>query len=120
MSAPVVQGAAHAGGVWYVGEQREIFRTGRAGASLALADLQGIPDLYALGPVEGLDGEITVFNSMAYVSKLRGAGDAYAVDCTFNHNAIFLVWAQVREWDDVPVPNAVSNYGELETFVAET
>ena len=108
-----------AGSVSHIGAQREMFRTGRAGASLALAGLADLPDLYALGPVAELDGEITIFNSQPYVSKLRGGGEAYVVDRTFDHGAIFLVWTQVREWDDVRIPECVSNYGQLEVFVEQ-
>jgi hypothetical protein len=115
-----VQGAVRAGNVSYIGEQREIFKTGRASAELSLTELSGMPNLYALGPVEGLDGEVTIFNSQPHVSKLRGGGDAYVVDRTFNHGAIFLVWAQMRDWDDIRVPESVSSYGELEVFVKET
>src|SRR5262245_61357402 len=105
------------GAVRHAGAQREIFRTGRASAKVSLADLAALPDLYALGPCAGLDGEITVLDSRPYVSKLRGESDRYVVDRTFNHDAIFLVWAQMRTWDDVTVPESVASYGELGAFV---
>src|SRR5262245_13482876 len=108
------------GGVQYAGEQREIFSTGRADAKASLADLSGLPDLYALGPCEGLDGEITVFKSEPYISRVRGGADRYVIDRTFNHRAIFLVWAQMREWEDVRIPESVSSYAELETFVVQS
>ena len=114
-----VQGALRAGIVSYIGEQQEIFKTGRASASVSLVQLAGLPHLYAIGPVEGLDGEITIFNSEPHVSKVRAGGDAYIVDRTFDHGAIFLVWAQVREWNVITVPQAVSSYRELETVVRE-
>jgi hypothetical protein len=114
-----VQGALRAGTVSYIGEQQEIFKTGRASASVSLGQLAGLPHLYAIGPVEGLDGEITIFNSEPHVSKVRGSGDAYIVDRTFDHGAIFLVWAQVREWNVITVPQTVSSYRELETVVRE-
>jgi hypothetical protein len=119
MSAEVIQGAVRAGGVSYLGEQREIFRTGRANARVSLAALSGMPSLYALGPVEGLDGEITVFDSEPYVSKMRRQSDAFVVDRSFDHCAFFLVWTQVREWDDVFIPDTVASYRELESFVKE-
>lgn len=114
-----VQGAQRAGIVSYIGEQQEIFKTGRASARVSLGQLAGLPHLYAIGPVEGLDGEITIFNSEPHVSKVRAGGDAYIVDRTFDHGAIFLVWAQVREWNVIRVPQAVSSYRELETVVRE-
>lgn len=108
-----------AGSLSHIGAQREMFRTGRASPSLALAGLAGLPNLYALGPIAGLDGEITIFNSQPYVSKVRGGGEAYVVDRTFDHEAIFLVWTQMREWEDIRIPESVSNYGQLEVFVEQ-
>ena len=112
-----VQGALHAGMVRYIGAQDDIFTTGRANAALSLRALAGLPSLFALGPVAGLDGEITIVNSQPYISQVRDGGDAYSVDRTFAHGAIFLVWAQVRAWHDIPVPDAASSYGDLETVV---
>src|SRR5262249_59425763 len=103
-----VQGALDAGMVRYIGAQQDIFTTGRANAALSLRALAGLPSLYALGPVAGLDGEITIVNSQPYISQVRGGGDAYSVDHTFAHGAIFLVWAQVRAWPDIPVPDPAS------------
>jgi hypothetical protein len=105
--------------VSYIGEQREMFNSGEAKAAIRLAELSGLTNLYALGPVAGLDGEITIFDSEAYVSKVRGPEHGYLVDRTFDHGATFLAWAQMREWDDVPVAGWVSNYRELEIFVKE-
>jgi len=106
--------------VQHAGEQREIFRSGRASAKVLLADLAALPDLYALGPCAGLDGEITVLKSQPYVSKLRGGGDRYVVDRSFDHGAIFLVWAQMWAWDDIAVPESVASHSELEAFVKQS
>jgi acetolactate decarboxylase len=114
-----VPGAERAGSVSYIGAQSEIFRTGRATAKISLRELSGISHLYALGPVEGFDGEITIFDSEPYVSQVRGADSAYVVDRTLDHAAFFLVWTRMREWEDVPVPLSVSSYAELQAFVEE-
>jgi acetolactate decarboxylase len=107
-------------GVRYIGAQKDLFRTGRADAKLSLAELSEMSDLYALGPVAGLDGEMTVLDSQPHVSQVRGGANGYIIDRTFNHGAIFLVWAQVCEWDDVHIAESVSSYQELETVVQES
>lgn len=101
--------------VEYVGAQRDIFKTGKAASVIALSSLEGRENLYAVGPVEGLDGEITIFGSLPFVSQVRGNG--FTVDDSFRHGAFFLVWAQNRRWVDRPVPPTVRSYLDLQKFV---
>jgi len=105
--------------VYYHGEQRAIFSTGRAEGTISLMRLAGLAHLYALGPVAGLDGEITVFDSRPYVSRVRGAAGEYVVDSTFEHDAIFLAWTQLHDWFDVAIPDEVNSYSKLGAFVRE-
>ncbi|HXY61472.1 MAG TPA: hypothetical protein VEJ22_00935 [Nitrospirota bacterium] len=101
--------------VEYVGAQRDVFATGRAARVVSLEDLAGRKNLYAMGPVEGLDGEITIFDSKPYITKVRD--DDYIVDKTFKHGAFFLVWTEQANWIDVPVPADVKGYIDLQRFV---
>ena len=101
--------------VEYVGAQQQIFTTGRAACAINLESLEGRPGLFAVGPVEGLDGEITVFDSRAHVSKVRGS--TYVVDHTYRHGAVFLAWTQRTAWRDVAIPSAVKGYRDLQEFV---
>jgi acetolactate decarboxylase len=99
----------------YVGAQRDIFKTGKAGSVVSLEDLSGRKGLYAVGPIEGLDGEITIFDSRPYITKVRGSD--FVMDNTFKHGAFFLVWTEQTKWKDVPVPEAVKGYVDLQQFV---
>ncbi len=103
--------------VEYVGAQKTMFETGKAAGVLALTFFQGKDDIYAVGPAALLDGEITMLNSKPYVAKLRGNG--YQVDNTLNHDGLFLVWSQVPRWKDIPVPESVTTYVQLQKFVKE-
>jgi acetolactate decarboxylase len=113
-----IVGAKKEGPVEYVGAQKEIFKTGKATSVVSLEDLAGKKGLYAMGPVDGLDGEITIFDSKPYITKVRG--NDYTVDKTFKHGAFFLVWSeQTKNWSDVQVPAKVKGYVELQKFVRE-
>jgi hypothetical protein len=71
--------------VRYIGGQKNLFKSGRADAKVSLAELSDLPDLYALGPVAGLDGEITVLSSQPHVSQVRGGANGlqrYREQCT--------------------------------------
>jgi len=101
--------------VEFAGGQNAIFETGKADPVLNLRDLQDIKGLYAIGPVAGLDGEITIFDSKPHVSRVHGSG--YAVDHAWNDGAIFLVWSSQRNWKDVPIPAGTGGYLDLQKFV---
>ena len=105
------------GMVEYVGAQKDIFKTGKAASVVSLEELEGRKGLFAIGPIEGLDGEITIFDSKPYITKVRG--NDYTVDKTLKHGAIFLVWTEQANWIDVPVPATVKGYVDLQKFVKE-
>ena len=112
-----IVGAKKEGLVEYVGEQKEIFKTGKAASVVTLEDLADRKGLYAMGPVDGLDGEITIFDSKPYITKVRG--NDYTLDRSFKHGAFFLVWTEQTTWVDVPVPATVKGYVDLQKFVKE-
>jgi acetolactate decarboxylase len=112
-----IVGARKAGMVEYVGAQRDVFTTGKAASVVSLEDLAGHKGLYAMGPIDGLDGEITVFDSKPYITKVRGAD--YIAENTWKHGAFFLVWTEQQNWTDVPLPATVKGYVDLQKFVKE-
>lgn len=117
-SAALALAATKEGLVEYVGAQKNIFATGKAERVIHLSELADKKNLFAVGPVEGLDGEITIYDSKPHVSQVRG--DGYQIDNTFNHGAIFLVWTQQAKWGDgIAVPATVRTYPELQNFVRE-
>ena len=100
-----VVGAKKEGLVEYIGAQKDIFLTGKASSVISLETLSGQQGLYAMGPIDGFDGEITIFDSKPYITQVRG--NDYVLDSTFKHGAFFLVWTNQSKWTDVPVPSAV-------------
>lgn len=101
--------------VEFAGAQKDIFDTGKAERVMSLQELAGTKNLFAIGPVEGLDGEITIFNSQPYISQVRG--EDYEVHHSFDYGAIFLVWSSQAEWRDIAVPETVKGYLDLQDFV---
>ncbi len=108
-------GAKKEGIVEYVGAQKDIFKSGKASSVVSLEDLAGRKGLYAMGPVDGLDGEITIFDSKPYITQVRGKD--FILDNTLKHGAFFLVWTEQTKWKDVAVPNTVKDYVDLQKFV---
>jgi acetolactate decarboxylase len=110
-----IVGSKKEGLVEYVGAQKDIFVSGKASSVVSLEDLAGRKGLYAMGPVDGLDGEITIFDSKPYITQVRGTD--YVLDTTLKHGAFFLVWTEQTKWLDVPVPTTVKGYLDLQQFV---
>lgn len=110
-----VRGAKREGLVEYVGAQKDIFVSGKAASVISLEELAGRKGLYAMGPVDGLNGEITIFDSKPYITKVRGKD--MVMDNTLRHGAFFLVWTEQTQWRDIPVPATVKGYVDLQNFV---
>lgn len=110
-----VIGAKKEGLVEYVGAQKTIFATGKADSVVSLQELADRKHLYAMGPIDGLDGEITIFDSKPYITQIRG--NDYTLDRSFKYGAFFLVWTEQAKWMDLPVPATVKGYADLQHFV---
>jgi acetolactate decarboxylase len=110
-----IVGSKREGMVEYAGAQKDIFVSGKASSIVSLQDLADHKNLYAMGPIDGLDGEITVFDSKPYITQVRG--DHFVMDNSFKHGAFFLVWTEQAAWLDIPVPAAVKGYVDLQKFV---
>lgn len=107
--------AEKAGMVEFVGAQKDIFVSGKAAAVISLKEVAEQAHLYAIGPVAELEGEITIFNSKPYVSKMHG--EDYEVTHSFDCEAFFLVWTTQKEWQEIPIPETIQTYVDLQTFV---
>lgn len=103
------------GAVEFIGSQKDIVATGKVSPVINLQDLSGTKNLFAMGPVDGLDGEITIFNSQPYISQVRG--NDFEVHKSFDYGAIFLVWSAQAEWQDIAIPATVKSYLDLQDFV---
>jgi acetolactate decarboxylase len=110
-----IVGSKKEGMVEYVGAQKDVFVSGKAASVVSLEDLAGRKGLYAMGPIDGLDGEITIFDSKPYITKVRGSD--YVAENTWKHGAFFLVWTEQAQWQDVPIPSSVKGYVDLQQFV---
>lgn len=104
-------------GYWvcYAGSRRTMLRDGDLTAAFDLRALADTPHVYAIGPVEGLRGEITLYGGTPSIAVV--ADGAVRVDTTFDRRAVFLVYGAARHWRTVPVPNALDGLAAVEAFV---
>jgi acetolactate decarboxylase len=104
--------------VKWTGELHKVMMLGEDAGIISLATLRDLPHLYAIGPVEGLNGEITIFDGEPVVGVVRDGQPV--VEHTFDLRAPLLVWVQVAKWTEVPIPSTVQSLADFDHFVAET
>ncbi len=109
--------------VQHFGALRIMMHQGDISAKVDMRDLADRPNLYALGAVAQLKGEILVLGGKAFIAKpvptRREAMDGQvSLDTTMQHEAALLVTAEVAEWKSYPLPDGDLTKDELQTFIA--
>lgn len=101
--------------VKYFGALKNIMHKGDLSAKANLSVLDTISNLYALGAIENLKGEIQIFNSEPYNSYV--SDDSMAFDRTLQKSATLLVYSKVREWHSITIPGDIRTKNDFETFI---
>jgi acetolactate decarboxylase len=102
--------------VKWVGAQRNVLQ-GDISGQIALTSISSLQNLYAIGPAEGLRGEVSIFDSVPSISRV--VDGALKVDTNFNVNACFLVYAQVSAWQRVTMSSPIANEAMLDTYIVK-
>jgi acetolactate decarboxylase len=100
--------------VKWVGAQRNVLQ-GDISGHIALTAISDLQNLYAVGPAERLQGEISIFDSVPSISKITDG--AIGIETDFKINACFLVYAQVSAWYRVTFPIAIADEATLESYI---
>lgn len=85
--------------VRWAGALRNVHQGSDFGGQIDLAPLVDLPHLYAVGPLENLQGEVTIWDGKPLISRIKN--QALQVDNTLIGKACFLVYGQVRAWKTV-------------------
>jgi acetolactate decarboxylase len=95
--APLADGSDDGAGVRWAGAQRDVL-AGDLRGHVSLETLSRVPHLYGLGPLEGVRGEVSIFDGVPSIARI----DRHTVvtAASWNVRACFLVWAQVPAWSE--------------------
>jgi len=116
-SAPAARSGATDGKVMWAGAQHKAVHDGDVGAKVRLAELAQRPHLYAIGPLEGLTGEITVLDGQPTISTVeRGIFRTHA---SLDHGAAFFVWTYSADWKPAALPESVRTLEQLEVYLPQ-
>jgi hypothetical protein len=118
---PAEQGSAREGRpargytVSWIGELRAVHLDGDARPRASLRQIEPRRGAFAIGPLAGLRGEITVIDGAASIA--RAGEDGERVDRGFDHEAAFLVFGRVGAWRALPLPEEVRDGAALERWL---
>ena len=101
--------------VRHSGDRRDIIQDGNLEATIALDSLAGVPHLYAIGPIEGLRGEVTIYDGTPSIATVEEG--APHIEESMRPRAIFLVYGAAADWETVRIPSSLSGLGAVEAFV---
>jgi acetolactate decarboxylase len=102
--------------VKWVGAQRDVLQGDIAG-HISLISLAELQHLYAVGPMEHLHGEISIFDSVPSISRITDG--ALRTETAFSVSACFLVYAQVSAWHRGTFPSAIRDAASLESYIVK-
>ena len=100
----------------WIGELRAVHLEGDARPRIHLRQIEPRDGTFAIGPLAGLRGEITVIDGEAYIARADEAGEH--VERGFDCDAPFLVFGWVGKWQGRPVPNDVRDVAGLELWLS--
>ncbi len=103
------------GQVVHFGALKNFMHKGDISAKADLKKLESISNLYAIGAVEKLKGEILILNGRPFTTTVQNG--KLINDNTFNHKASLLVYAPVTAWSSYIIPDSVMTLNQLELFI---
>ncbi|MFW6053682.1 MAG: acetolactate decarboxylase [Persicimonas sp.] len=103
--------------VHHVGDRRTILEQGDLEGKIELGSLSDHSNLFAVGPVAGLRGEITIYNGQPSISTVVDGRPH--IDESLAYEGIFLAYADVPEWKAIPLKQPVEGSAEIEALILE-
>jgi acetolactate decarboxylase len=91
----------------------QVVHGGDVSGKVSLQQFKGKKNLYAVGPVAELDGEITVIAGKIYIARVKHG--ELTTESDFSTSASFLVWSEVAAWQaPVPLGAKIENHAQFE------
>lgn len=103
--------------VRWSGELKNMMMKGDVSGTIDLAAIAKVPHMYAVGALEGLQGEVTLIDGAATLVSVRDGKQT--ISQTPQGKASVLVYAQVKQWKKISLPKSIESLADLETFVVE-
>lgn len=111
------EAAATARGYWVcaVGSRNSMLDSGDLSGNITLSDLPNSDELIAVGPVEGLQGEITIYRGKRFISVVSNERDITRIGQ--DARAIFLAYGAAEAWVPISIEEPVEGFDAIEAFI---
>ncbi len=102
--------------VTLVGQMSDVMWKGKLAGRIDLDTISNKVHLYGMGPLEFLRGEIVILDGQAYISTVL-SDTSQLVKETFQVKAPFFAYANVNSWQEINLPDSITNHRKLESFL---
>ena len=99
-----------------VGEMKNVMWKGQLYGNINLDTIANKTNLYGLGPVEYLVGEILIIDSKSYKSTVV-FDTTMKVEETFDIKAPFFGYANISKWTEQSLPDSIQTIQQIEHFL---
>lgn len=100
-----------------VGDRMSIIHGNDLDGTIELDELKKLKNLYAIGPVAGLRGEVTIYDSQPSISTVVDGSPL--VTEGYVGEAIFLMYSSAPKWQAISLENSVEGLNNIEAMVKE-
>ena len=99
-----------------VGQMKNVMWKGQLFGTINLDTITNKTNLYGLGPVEYLAGEILIIDGKSYKSTVT-SDSTMKVEETYDIKAPFFGYANILEWTEQTLPDSIQTIQQLETYL---
>jgi acetolactate decarboxylase len=99
-----------------VGEMKNVMWKGQLYGNIKLDTISNKTNLYGLGPVEYLSGEILIIDGKAYKSTVI-SDTTMNVEETYDIKAPFFGYANITRWTQQTLPDSIHTMQQLEQYL---
>ena len=99
-----------------VGEMKNVMWKGQLYGNIKLDTITNKTNLYGLGPVEYLSGEILIIEGNSYKSTVT-SDTTMIVEETYDIKAPFFGYANISKWTEQMLPDSIQTIQQLETYL---
>ena len=100
------------------GAMKDAMWKGEIEGKIAIDTITDQENLFGIGPIEFISGEIMVVNGKIYSSRVVSKNEMKVLEGE-ELKAPFFVYANVPEWEEIEFPGELRTMSELENFLVE-